>query len=476
MQTLGQFLAAPPPRMPMTDLADLSAVACLEAFRAKTLSPVEVTAAVIARAERAEPRLCALYDFRPEIALDQARESESRWARGEALALDGVPVTIKENIATKGTPMPLGTAARELAAAPVDAPAAARLREAGAVIVAKTTMPDYGMLSSGASSFHPLTRNPWNLAMNPGGSSAGAGAAAAAGYGPLHLGTDIGGSVRLPAGWCGVFGLKPSFGRVPVSPPYWGRVAGPMTRSVADVALTMAEITRPDPRDGMSLPPNDIDWSDLGISVKGLRIGLLLDAGLGLPVDPEVRAAVERAARLFEEAGAEIEPMKPFLTRAMLGGLDLFWRQRAWADISPLPESARAKILPYILRWAEGGRDLSGLEVYEGMSQMGTMRDATLAASQPYDFVLSPVAPVPTYPAELASPNNDPAHPFEHIVFTVPLNFSEQPAASINAGYTAGGLPIGLQIAGRRFDDRGVLALSAAFERMRGEQHPWPVF
>ena len=168
-----------------------------------------------------------------------------------------------------------------MAPAAADAPAAARVREAGAIILAKTTMPDYGMLSSGRSSFHPLTRNPWNLAWNPGGSSAGAGAAAAAGYGPLHLGTDIGGSVRLPACWNGIFTLKPSLGRVPVDPPFLGRVVGPMTRTVADSALLMAELSKPDARDHMSLPPADIDWSAGPLEPKGLKIGLLSRCRLG---------------------------------------------------------------------------------------------------------------------------------------------------------------------------------------------------
>ena len=155
------------------------------------------------------------------------------------------------------------------------------MREAGAILFAKTTMPDYGMLSSGLSSFHPLARNPWNLARNPGGSSAGAAAAAAAGYGPLHLGTDIGGSVRLPAGWCGVFGLKPSAGRVPIDPPYIGRVAGPMTRSVADAALMMATLSQPDARDYMSLPPQSLIGASSRPTLQGLRIGLLMEAGCG---------------------------------------------------------------------------------------------------------------------------------------------------------------------------------------------------
>lgn len=459
----------------MTDLSVLTATELLAAYSSGDVSPVDVATDLVARVERLEPAIAALYDWRPDQVLADARVAEGRWHRGEARSLEGVPVTIKENIATKGVPVPLGTAARELAAAPADAPPAARMREAGALIAAKTTMPDYGMLSSGLSSFHPLTRNPWDTALNPGGSSAGAGAAAAAGYGPLHVGTDIGGSIRLPASWCGVFGLKPSFGRVPVDPPYWGRVAGPITRTVADAALLMRELSRPDPRDGMSLPPAELPWGAGGHDLRGLRIGLHLDAGVGLPVEPEVRRAVEEAAQLFEAAGAVIEPVAPFLDRVMLDGLDTFWRQRAWADIGALPDASRARILPYILRWAEGGRDLSGADVYRGLSQMGAMRDAALAATGRFDLVLSPVAPVPTYPAGMASPIDDPEQPFEHIGFTVPLNFSEQPAASINAGYTEAGLPIGLQVVGRRFDDLGVLGACAAFETMRAPQRPWPM-
>jgi Asp-tRNA(Asn)/Glu-tRNA(Gln) amidotransferase A subunit family amidase len=458
----------------MTELADLSAADLLLAYRRRTLSPVEVVEAVIARAERSEPMLRALYAFAPEAARRAAREAEARWRDGTARLLEGVPVTIKENIATRGTPVPLGTAARDLDPAPVDAPPAARLAEAGAVLIAKTTMPDYGMLSSGLSSVHKLTRNPWDVSRNPGGSSAGAGATAAAGYGPLHLGTDIGGSIRLPAGWCGVFGLKPSLGRVPIDPPYYGRVAGPMTRSVQDSALMMRALTRPDARDTMSLPYQEFAWADLDRELRGLRIGLWLDAGVGLPVGTEIRAAIETAARLLAASGAEIEPVRPFMTRAMIDGLDRFWRQRAWADIGALPEERRARVLPYIRRWAEGGRDLSGAQVYDGMSQMMAMREAAVRACASFDFVISPTAPVVAYPAALASPLDDPARPFEHIAFTVAFNMSEQPAASINAGYDMAGLPIGMQIVGRRHDDLGVLRLARGFERLRGPQRAWP--
>ncbi len=460
----------------MPELHDLSAVELLAAYQSKAVSPVEVTRDVLAHIAAWEPQLHATYALDAEAALRQAEASQARWMNGMPKGrLDGVPVTIKENIATRGVPMPLGSAATELVPAEQDAPPAARLRESGAVLLGKTTMPDYGMLSSGLSSFHPLTRNPWDLRLNPGGSSAGAAAAAAAGYGPLHLGTDIGGSVRLPAGWCGIFALKPSLGRIPIFPPYAGRAAGPMTRNVADAALMMATLSLPDARDAMSLPYQAIEWQRLDRDLAGLRVGLLLDAGWGLAAQPDVRAAIEAAALAFASAGAIVEPLAPFMTRAMIDGMDDFWRTRAWLEIGALPESRRAKVLPYITEWARGGEGLSGERVFRGYSTMGAMRDAAVNACQPYDIVLSPTAPVTAFAAEWAGPTNDPATPFEHIAFTLAFNMSEQPAASINCGYTDDGMPIGLQIVGRRFDDLGVLQAARAWERIRPAQRPWPV-
>jgi aspartyl-tRNA(Asn)/glutamyl-tRNA(Gln) amidotransferase subunit A len=459
----------------MTNIHDMSAVELLAAYKSKKLSPVEATDAVIAHIGKWEPSLKALYAPDFGAARKAAKESEKRWAAGKPVgALDGVPATIKENIATRGVPVPLGTAATDLVPAAADAPASARLREAGAVILAKTTMPDYGMLSSGRSSFHPLTRNPWNLAWNPGGSSAGAGAAAAAGYGPLHLGTDIGGSVRLPASWNGIFTLKPSLGRVPVDPPYFGRAIGPMTRTVADSCLLMAELSKPDARDHMGLPPADIDWSAGPLEPKGLKIGLHLDAGSGLPVDHEVKEAIEAAAKLFEQAGAKIEPVAPFLSPEMLHLQDLFWRVRSWVDFSALSHAKQAKVLPFIADWCRGGADVSGATVVKAVANYMAIRAAATRATQPFDYVLSPVSPVPTYRAEWETPTNDVQRPLEHISFTMPYNMSEQPAASINCGYTKEGKPIGLQIAGHRFDDSGVMRISRWFESARGAQKKWP--
>ena len=271
-----------------------------------------------------------------------------------------------------------------------------------------------------------------------------------------------------------MFGLKPSNGRIPIKPPYYGRVAGPMTRCVDDAALMMSVLAQPDARDTMSLPPAAIAWTELQRDLRGLRVGLLLDAGWGLAVEPETLAAVQAAARAFEAAGAIVEPLAPFTTRAMLEGLDRFWRMRSWLDFAALPAERQARVLPYIRAWISTGATLSGAEVFAGFSQMGAIRDATVAATLPFDVVLSPVAPVPAFQAEWASPIDDPERPFEHIAFTLPFNMSEQPAASIHCGFTAGGLPIGLQIAGRRFDDLGVLQVARAYEAMRGAQRPWP--
>src|SRR5712671_3355277 len=413
----------------VTSLHDLSAVDLIAGYRARQFSPSEVLEDLISHIGVWEPHIKALYAFDPKGARAVAKASTDRWHKDEPTGvLDGVPVTIKDNIATEGVPVPLGAASVKLVPATVDAPPAARLREAGAVIFSKTTMPDYGMLSSGLSSFHPLTRNPWDLSRNPGGSSAGAGAAGAAGYGPLHLGTDIGGSVRLPAGWCGLVALKPSLGRVPIDPPYVGRVAGPMTRTVDDAALTMSVLSKPDRRDGMSLPAHTINWKALEKSPRKLRLGLMLDLGVGQALEKPVREVAVKAAKAFESAGAVVTEVDGILTRENLDGLDNFWRARMWDDLSKLPEKERAKALPYIYQWAEAGAKLSGVDVIRGFNATMAIRAAAAKLFCELDYVISPVSPVVNFPAEFSSPLNEPAKPFEHICYTVPWNMSENPA------------------------------------------------
>ena len=465
----------------MAGLHALSAAQLVGAYAAGELSPLEVARELIAHLQRWEPHLRATWDFKPDEALAMAAESEARWLqRCPRGPLDGVPVTIKENIATRGVAMPLGSAATLLLPAAGDAPPAARLRDAGAVFLARTTMPDYGMLSSGLSSFHALARNPWDLRKNPGGSSAGAGAAAAAGYAPLHLGTDIGGSIRLPASWCGVVGFKPSAGRVPIQPPYIGRVAGPMTRSVEDTALAMAVLSRPDWRDATSLPAQDIAWSDLPTEpapvLRGLKVGLLMDAGWGLALDTEIEQAVANAGQYLADAGAIVQRLPGFTTREMADGIELFWRLRSWLEISALPPERRCRVLPYIHDWAAVASDCTAAQAFHGHSQFATLRDAAVAACQPFDVVISPVAPVSAYAAEAASPTGDPRRALEHIGYTLPFNMSGQPSLSVPCAHTAAGLPIGLQISGRRHDDLGVLRVGRAWELVRPASavRPWP--
>src|SRR5579875_4149134 len=293
----------------MTELADLPATELRRLYLAGETRPSEVIDQVLARAKVWEPRIKPFTQVMGDQARASARQSDQRHADGEPLGvLDGIPVTLKENIATAGDPYRMGSAATPETTSPQDAPAAARLREDGAVIFAKTTMPDFGMMTSGLSSLNETTRNAWNPEWNPGGSSAGAGAAAAAGIGPIHLGTDIGGSVRLPADWCGVAGLKPSFGRIPVSPPYYGRCIGPLARKVGDLAVAMSVLTLADDRDHMSLPPASLPWTELPpVRLDSLRIGVCSNAGAGPTTDPEVLRAVEEAARVLEAQGVTVE-------------------------------------------------------------------------------------------------------------------------------------------------------------------------
>jgi aspartyl-tRNA(Asn)/glutamyl-tRNA(Gln) amidotransferase subunit A len=459
---------------------ELDAIQVAAQYSSGALSPVEYTRACLERIDAWEPRLNAMYRTDRDGALDSAKAAEARWRAKKPLSpLDGVPVTIKENIYTKGDPAPIGTRANDdIAPQPADAPPAARLREAGCVILGKTTMPDFGMLSSGLSSIHGVTRNPWNTKRNTSGSSSGAGAAAAAGYAPLHVGTDIGGSVRLPATHCGIFALKPSLGRVPVYPPYIGRIAGPMTRGVAASAALMNLLSRPDARDHMSLPFDDIDFSkglEKNLNLKNLKIGFLPDMKVGLPVNAEVAAAAAAASKALAGAGAIVEQMPSFLTGELLDGMCRFFEARSYNDYMQLSPAKQAKVLPFIAEWTTWrAKNFSGRDVMAAYNAYVSLRDVTVRACQPYDFVISPTSPILPYEAELPSPNNDPHNALPHIAFTLPYNMSEQPAASLNWTFSKDGLPIGIQIVGKRFDDLGVLRLSRALEQIRPAQKAWP--
>lgn len=447
----------------------------LAGYAAGSITPTQVTEAILARLDALEPTLHAFYVVEAQHARDAAAASTRRWQRGAPTGpLDGVPITLKENIATVGTPTPSGTAA--LASAPphtLDGPTAMLTARAGAVRLGKTVMPDYGMLSSGVSSLHGITRSPWNPAWTVGGSSGGSSAAAAARLGPIHLGSDIGGSIRLPATWTGLASLKPTYGLVPVDPPYLGRAIGPLARTVDDVARAMAVIAAPDPA-GRDYTQSGcaLEWA-AALSdpreddVAGLRVGLQLDAGCGVPTDPQVAAIVADVGEVLARGGAHVEPIGPLISGEHLRLLDLFLRARSWLDLTRLDASARAAVLPYIEEWAAGAAALSGSDVIDAFAGVQAMRAATITGTASHDVVLSPVAPVAAFPAHWHGPTNDPATALDHIAYTAPYNFSEQPAATVNAGFTDDGRPVGVQLAARRYDDVRLLRVARWYEAAR---------
>jgi aspartyl-tRNA(Asn)/glutamyl-tRNA(Gln) amidotransferase subunit A len=456
----------------MTGAAPLpqTAGSLASAYATGSTSPVEVAEEVLARVAAREHEVKAFADFDAASVRAAARASAARWRRGETLGpLDGVPVTVKENMHRAGVPARGGTAGSSPVVPEEDSPIVARLLEGGAVIVGSTTMPDWGMLSSGVSSLHGITRSPLDLALTVGGSSSGAGAAAAAGFGVVNMGTDIGGSVRFPAAWLGLAALKPSAGRIPIDTPYLGRAAGPIARTVADLAAGMAVVSRPDMRDYTSLPPADIDWDDLAIDPAGLRIALHLDAGAGMPVDPAIRSAVVAAADRFADAGAEIVELPGFIDDGVLDDVDTFWRVRFWRTYDELGAARRALVLPYIVEWVAKGADVSGTRALQAYEAIGELRRRTVLATAPFDAVLSPVAPMLAFPADWPMPWGHDDRGMAHIAFTMPYNMSGQPASSINAGFAADGRAIALQVAGPRFADRRVLALSSWWEQARPE-------
>ncbi|WP_226345408.1 amidase [Agilicoccus flavus] len=467
------------------DLVSATAIELVRGYAEARFTPTEVLEAVLRRIDAREPTLNALYVREDETAREAARHSDRRWAEGRpAGPLDGVPITLKENIATVGASLPAGTAAK--AGAPpetVDGPAALLTAAAGAVRIGKTVMPDYGMLSSGVSSLHGVTRSPWDAGWTVGGSSAGSAAAAAGRYGPIHVGSDIGGSIRLPAGWTGLASLKPTYGLVPVDPPYLGRVVGPLARTVDDVALAMEVLAAPDPH-GPTPEARDVTalahvvrlgtWSSVReaplreADVAGLRVGLHATAGCGMPTDPAVAAVVAAVGERFARAGARVEEIAPIIGAGHLAALDRFLRARSWLDLQRLAPAARARVLPYIEAWAAGAAHLTGSDVMDAYQVVQAMRAATSAATAPYDVVLSPIAPVAAFPAHHHGPTNDPATALDHIAYTAPYNVSEQPAATVNAGFLPDGRPVGVQLAGRRFDDVRLLGVARWYEQARG--------
>jgi len=415
----------------------------------------------------------------PEDALiAAARQSEARWHRGEPAGdLDGVPVSIKDLILTKGWPTLRGsrTVDREQAW-DVDAPASARLREAGAMILGKTTTPEFGCKGETNSPLTGITRNPWNPQKTTGGSSGGTAAAVASGMGPLSVGTDGAGSVRIPAGFCGNFGLKPSFGRVPAYPlSPMGTVAhlGPHSMSVADAALMLNVLKRPDARDWTSLPYDDRDYlQGLDDGIRGLRIAFSPNLGYARNVHPEIAAAVAAAVRELEGLGAQVEAVDPGIADPIeiMTGL---WFAGAAAIWSGLDAGQQTLVDPDFRAEAELGGRYGALDIHRLNIRRGELGSHLRQFMQRFDLIATPTLAVPAFDARPAG--HAPMRPETMLgwtPFSYPFNLSQQPACTIPCGLTTDGLPIGLQLVGPMFGDALVLRAARAYETVRPIARP----
>ena len=442
------------------------------AYLTANLSPVEVTRYMLDRIQALNPKINAIYYLDEEDALAQARAAERRYQRNESLGMfDGVPTTIKDAFPIRGMPTYRGSASTQDEGVYYDwnAPAVDRLVEAGAVVMGKNTMCDFGIIASGISSRHGVTRNPWNLSRSPGGSSSGAAACVAAGLCPATLGSDIVGSIRLPASYCGLVGLKPSYGRVPYYFPNSPTlVAGPLARNVHDVATMMDIIARPDPRDFTSLKPKRLDFlSNIDRVPLKPRIRLITHLGFGIAPNQEVVAAVRRAASLFEQHGAILEePAIPRFAPEAIGMAEKFYRARTFTELNQaLPE--RQQYASLMHEWTRATVNDSAEDMMQAMQRMQELRQSALHLIDGFDFLILPSTPTTAFPAERGAPEG--ASLFDAWCNNFLFNLTEQPALSINCGFSSEGLPIGLQIVGRRFDDLGVLQAARLFELLHGQ-------
>ena len=452
----------------MADWVGASSEELTAAYARQDVSPVTVAEALFDHAARRDVALGAVRVLSREAALESAAASERRWRRHAPQSpLDGVPVMLREDIAVPSY-------ANEVEGV---SPVVARLLEAGCIILGKTVIAAHDSLVAGRCIEGRLVQNPWQPALTSGGSSCGAAVACAAGYAPLHIGIDRIGSARLPAAFCGVFGFKPTQGRVPLGKPSTGRVAAPITRSVHDAAALMNILVRPDDRDFTSLPPESLEYRMRvdGLSPKSLSVAVLTDMGLGPAVDPVIRQTVQEAARLLQMAGASVEMIDSFLAPEMFESVQILLEADAHLDLQAMSEQERMRLPSFVTDWAGQRADaLTGQQIMQAWRDITAMRAAINEAMMGYDYLLMPVSPVMPWAATSLSPGNDPAGGLPHVVFTAPWNFAEHPAASLNWRHGADGVPIGLQVVGHRFDDLGVLRLSRTLEIMRPEQAAWP--
>ena len=457
--------------MSSTDIAWMSAVELLSAYRARSLSPVEATQAVLDRLEKLNPVLNAFCLIDPAAALVSARASEARWSKGQPLGLvDGVPVSVKDIIVTKGWPTLRGSRTVDPNQPwEEDGPAVARLREQGAVLFGKTTTPEFAAKAVTRSPLTGTTVNPWDTSRTPGGSSGGAGAAVAAGIGPMALATAAGGSIRLPASFSGVFGHKPSGGRVPMYPPTpYGSLAGfgPMTRTVADAALMMSVISGFDPREWGTLPPDGTQYHErLAADSKAWRIAWSPTL-CGATVDPQVAALTEKAARAFADMGATVETVAHVFDDP-LPTLNKFQKGLTRFAFRNMGEAQFAIMDPDLVATIRASQDASVTDHLEAEMERAALGRRMIAFHQTYDLLLTPTVGVPPFSADLDRPEG--AVGKSWYPFTFPFNLTRQPAASVPCGFTEEGLPVGLQIVGPPHNDLLVLQAAFAFEQAR----PW---
>jgi aspartyl-tRNA(Asn)/glutamyl-tRNA(Gln) amidotransferase subunit A len=461
--------------MTSSDLAFTPATELAALIRARKLSPVELTRVVLDRIERLNPIVNAFCTITPDVALAAAREAEQAVMRGELRGpLHGVPFSIKDLHYTKGIRTMSGSFVFEHRVPDVDPPVVCRLKEAGGVLLGKTTTPEFGWKGLGDCPVTGITRNPWNIGMTTGGSSAGAGAAAAAGLGPIHQGSDGAGSIRIPSGFCGIFGLKPSYGRVPMWPisnnDYASHV-GPMTRTVTDAALMLSIMAGPDDWDRTSLEATPGDYvGKLDAGITGLRVAFSPDLG-GITVDAEVAALVRDAVRAFDELGCVVEEVKP----SFADSHDLIrclWSAHEAGNYAQYLREWRDRMDPGLVACIEDGLQYSMVEYVEARGQKLAYWDTVRPLFEKFDLLLTPTLSVAAFPVGRLNPEHWPQHAWDWIgwaSFSYPFNFTGQPAASVPAGFTPAGLPVGLQIVGRRFADLTVLQAAAAFEAAR----PW---
>ena len=454
------------------DLVYTSATELVRSYRAKQLSPLEVTQAVLARIRELNPKLNAYCIVDEDGALAAARAAEARWAQGAPLgALDGVPVSIKDLILMRGWPTLRGSKTVDPAGPWLeDAPATARLREAGAVLLGKTCTPEFGWKGVTDSALTGITRNPWNTERTPGGSSGGASVQVAAGMGTLAVGTDGGGSIRIPCSFTGLSGIKAGFGRVPAWPlsPF-GTVAhvGPMARTVADCALMLNVLSQPDARDWTALPYAGTDWTrGLDAGVKGLRIAYSPRLGYVKHVDAEVEARVADAAKVLAGMGAQVEEVDPGFADCR----DVFWvhwTAGAYNLLRNMPPERFALLDPGLQQACASGAKHTLARYLDAVNARGALGEHMKRFHQKYDLLLTPSTAIPAFAAGVVAPER-PAGEEDWTwwtPFSFPFNLTQQPAMSVPCGFSRDGLPIGLQLVGPMQREDLVLRAAHAYQQ-----------